>query len=83
MAGIVISGPPLAENAADEQFVHVQLSPAAVTLVTHNLGRRPGAVSLFSPDYGTEYWAYTVQHMDVNSLRISMDTPTPFAALIG
>jgi len=50
--------------------------------IAHNLGYRPAAVSVFSLDFGTQYDEFTVQHLDVNTLRISMDVSATGVALI-
>jgi hypothetical protein len=63
-------------------FEHVQTIAQSVWSVTHNLGFRPPAVSLFSLDYGTEYDEYTVFHVNANQLTISMDNPTAGRALM-
>lgn len=64
----------VAATSAPGAFVHTQLVPQAVITVAHNLGYRP-AVSMFSPDYGTEYAEFATQHLDTSTVRVSMDTP--------
>lgn len=59
-----------------------QTTAAAVTTIVHNLGRYPAGVSLHSLDLTVNYDEYMVQHLDTNTLRISMDTPTEFTALL-
>ena len=64
-------------------FEFVQPTPQAVwPVITHNRGYRPAAVSLFSLDYSTQYDEFTVQHLNVNQLLISMDLPTAGRALM-
>lgn len=64
------------------QYVHTQVLAATVWTIDHNLGRRPAAVALFSADWTTQYSQYLVQHLDENSLRVAMDTPTAGLALV-
>lgn len=45
------------------------------TPITHNFGRFPVAWSLFD-DMGRLCDEYVVQHLDVNTSRVSMDVPT-------
>lgn len=71
-------GPPGAGALRYEQS-----TPAAVWgPIEHGFGRQPAAVSLFSLDFGAQYGEFVVQHLDENTLRISMDTPTAGIALI-
>jgi hypothetical protein len=60
--------------ATDVAYEHVQTMPQSVITVTHDLGFRP-CVTAFSLDYGTQYSEFTTQHMDLNTLRVSMDNP--------
>jgi hypothetical protein len=69
-------------GAGADQYVHSQTLAATVWLIRHNLGRRPAAVSLFSPDWSVQYGQYVVQHLDENTLRVAMDQPIPGIALI-
>lgn len=59
-----------------------QTTAATVWLVDHNLGRYPAAVALFMPDLSEQYREYKIQHLSVNSLRVSMDIPTAGVALL-
>lgn len=61
-------------TSAASGFVHMQLVPQAVITVTHSLGYRP-AVTMFSPDFGVQYAEFATEHIDVNTVRVSMDTP--------
>lgn len=63
-------------------YEFVQVTPQSVWTVTHNLGRRPAGVSVFSMDYATEYDDFAVQHVSANQLLISMDLPTAGRALM-
>ena len=57
-------------------FEYQQLIPQSVwTPIVHNFGRYPVAWSLFD-EAGRLCDEYIVQHLDVNTSRISMDTPT-------
>jgi len=64
------------------QYEHVQSVAQSVWSINHELGLRPSAVSVFSLDYGQQYDEFTVQHVDVNNLLISMDVPTAGRALM-
>lgn len=78
---VVISGPDTGTTGHPVTFV--QATPAAVWgPIVHNFGYRAAAVALFSADYSQQFDEFTVQHLDDNSLRLSMDTPTAGIALI-
>lgn len=62
------SGPGL------QPYEHVQLIPQSVWLVQHNLGRYPVAWSMFN-EQDFEASEYSVQHLDLNTLRVSVDMP--------
>lgn len=64
-------------------FTHTQSSPLATWSVPHLLGRRPSSVSLFSLDFGEQYDEFTIHHVDVDNLLISIDVPSTGVALIG
>lgn len=55
-------------------YTHIQSTPQSVWDVYHALGRYPAAFSLHD-DSDVLCSNYRVQHMDLNSLRVSMDTP--------
>jgi hypothetical protein len=59
-----------------------QIMAAAVWLIDHNLGRYPAAVVLFAPDLSEQYSEYKIQHLSLDSLRVSMDIPTAGVALL-
>lgn len=65
------------------RYTHTQEVPATVWTVNHNLGFRPVAVSMFSSDFGQQWSEFGVQHLDVNSLRITTDIAVAGIALIG
>lgn len=78
-----VAGPPGPPGSAGSGYVrHEQTTPAAVVDIAHNLGRWPGAVTLTSLDGSITYVEYGVQHLDLNTVRISIDTPTAYVALI-
>jgi hypothetical protein len=60
---------------APQAFEFVQTIPQSVWTIAHGLGRYPVAWSLFDVN-GNECGEYVVQHMDVNTSRVSMETPT-------
>jgi hypothetical protein len=55
-------------------YLHVQEIPQAVLTITHQLGYRP-AVTAFSLDYAEQYAEFLTQHLDENTVRVSMDKP--------
>lgn len=61
-------------TSAAYSFVHVQPIPQAVITVAHGLGYRP-SVTMFSPDFGVQYAEFLTEHIDSNTVRVSMDTP--------
>jgi hypothetical protein len=63
-----------AATSAPSGFVHTQLVPQAVVTVTHSLGYRP-AVSMFSLDFSVQYDEFGTEHLDTDTVRVSMDTP--------
>lgn len=75
-------GVPGTAGDATLQHLHTQSTPQAVVTVVHNLGRRPASVTLFSLDFAQNFDAYQITHIDTTSLRISIDTPTAYVALI-
>ena len=64
----------VAATSSPGGIVHMQLVPQSVITVTHNLGYRP-AVSMFSPDFGVQYAEFATEHINVTSVRVSMDAP--------
>jgi hypothetical protein len=77
------SGPPGPPGAASWTHQHTQAIPAAVWgPIAHGLGTKPAAVSLFDATFETQYDEFVVQHLDADTLRIAMDTPTAGVALI-
>lgn len=60
---------------APQAFEYVQPVPQSVWTISHALGRYPVAWSLFDEE-GRECAEYEVQHLDLNTSRVSMDTPT-------
>lgn len=80
------TGPPVRTNWEAVQppegsdgghYTHTQAQPQSVVTIEHGLGFRPAGVSLFSLDYGIEYSGFKVQHLNSNTVRVSMDQPTP------
>lgn len=61
---------------------HTQTVPQATFPVTHGFGREPAAVTLHSLDLSRRYQGFEVAHLDVNTIRISMDKPTACVVLI-
>lgn len=64
------------------QYEHTQPVAQSVWTVNHNLGIKPSAVSVFSLDYGQQYDEFSVQHLNSNSLLVSMDVPIAGRALM-
>lgn len=78
---LVISGPETGDAAASVVFE--QEIPATVWgPIEHNYGRRPAAIALFSQDYSAQFGQFVIQHLDENTLRIAMETPTSGVALV-
>ena len=67
--------------AAPNSHVHMQPVPQAVVTVTHGLGYRP-AVTMFSPDFSVQYVGFAVEHLDINTVRVAMDTPRACALVM-
>lgn len=74
---------PAAPSAASTMgFRHDQTSASAVWTIHHNLGRFPSSVTLHASGLVSDYDEFVVQHLSVNTLRVSMDAPTAGVALI-
>lgn len=58
-----------------QPFEYVQDIPQAVWTIEHGLGRYPVAWSLYDED-GRECSEFEVQHLDLDTSRVSMDVPT-------
>lgn len=78
---IVVPAPGSGGGGGDT-FEFVQATPQAVWAVTHNLGRRPASVSVFSLDFSEQFDEFAVQHVNTNQLLISIDVPTAGRALM-
>lgn len=66
---VQVPGPPGSPGDGTMQFVHDQAIPSTLWTVTHNLGRRPAAVSII--DSGDNEVEGEVQHSGVNELVVS------------
>lgn len=64
-----------AADAAARRYTHVQSAPQTVWTFEHGKGRPPIAWVLRDTD-GTECWGYTVQNLDADTVRVSMEDPT-------
>lgn len=73
-------GLPLAGSNAS--YRHDQSTPSTVWTISHNLGRYPSSVSLHDVGLSVDYDEFIVQHLDLNTLRVSMETPITGVALI-
>ncbi|QZE10450.1 hypothetical protein SEA_SCOOBYDOOBYDOO_104 [Mycobacterium phage ScoobyDoobyDoo] len=63
--------------------VHVQTIPQASTVIRHDHNRAgPVSVTLFSLDGQTEYWNFTMEMLDKNTVRVSADDPIAFIATV-
>lgn len=78
-AGVVVvpvAGPPGPPGDVSGLFYeHVQTLAQSVWTIAHNLGHYPTAWSLFD-NTGRLCDEYEVQHLDLNTSRVSMDVPT-------
>ena len=69
----LLANPP---SGLAEAFTHTQATPATVWgPIAHGFGRRPVAWSLYDTD-DRECGGYEVQHLDLDTCRVSMDVPT-------
>lgn len=68
------TGTGWSSSASAAAFEHVQTVPQAVITVTHGLGYRP-SVTAFALDFSQQFAEFQTQHLDANSLRVSMDSP--------
>ena len=77
VAVLPVAGPPGTSGTSGvEPFEFVQATPAAVWgPIAHGFGRRPVAWSLYDTD-DRECGEYEVQHLDLDTCRVSMDVPT-------
>lgn len=73
---------PAASGGDAPWLKHVQTVPQSVFTVEHDFGREPAAVSLYSLDLARRFEGYDVAHLDLNTIRVSMDVPTACVALI-
>jgi len=62
-------------DVGGESVIHHQAVPQAVWTVEHGMGKYPVAWSLFDTD-GQLCGEYLVEHLDEDTLRVSMDIPT-------
>lgn len=76
---VPVPGPP--GPVGGEAYQFSQDIPATVWTINHNLGRYP-TVQLYTLDLSANYSEYLVQHLDVNNLRISIETPTAGIAFL-
>ena len=79
VAAVGPQGPP---GVAGAYHRHEQAVPASVVSITHNFGRWPSAVTLASLDGSITFSVFGVEMIDVNTVRISIDQPTAYVALI-
>lgn len=63
-------------------FRHEQATPTTVATVEHGFGRWPAAVTLTSLDGSVLYDEFGVQNLDLDTIRITTDTPAAYVALI-
>ncbi len=75
-----VPGPPGA--AGGGAFRWNQTTPATVWTIVHNLGRYPAVATVHSADLSVSYVGFGIQHIDVNTLRLSMDIATAGVALL-
>lgn len=76
-------GPPGPSGSGSGAYLrHEQTSPASVVTIEHNFGRWPAAVMLTSLDGSITFDEFGLQFIDLNTIRISIDQPTAYVALI-
>lgn len=61
---------------------HEQVTPASVVTIEHNFGRWPAAIILTSLDGSIAFTVFGVEMIDLDTIRISIDKPTAYVALI-
>lgn len=83
VAVVPIAGPPgPAGVAGGGYFRHEQTTPAAVVTIEHGFGRWPATVLLTSLDGAVTFSTFGVEMLDLDTVRISIDKPTAYVALI-
>lgn len=63
-------------------FRHEQTIPASVVTIVHDFGRWPAAITLTSLDGSIAFAVFGVEMIDLDTIRISIDQPTAYVALI-
>lgn len=71
------AGPP-----GGAYFRHNQIIPASVVTIEHGFGRWPAAITLTSLDGSIAFAVFGVEMIDLDTIRISIDQPTAYVALI-
>lgn len=75
------AGPEGPAGAAGTAYRHVQGTPASVWTITHNLGYKPGGLTVL--DSAGDTHIGQVEYLDVNNLRISFYVAGQLAAFSG
>lgn len=73
-------GPPGTSSGA--YLRHEQSTPASVVTIVHDFGRWPAAIMLTSLDGSITFTTFGVEFLDLDTIRISIDKPTAYVALI-
>lgn len=80
---VPVAGPPGPPGMAGGAYLrHEQTTPASVVTVEHGFGRWPSSVTLTSLDGSTTFVTFGLEFLDLDTIRISIDQPTAYVALI-
>lgn len=83
---VPIAGPQGAQgpsgSGSGAYLRHEQSSPASVVTIVHDFGRWPSSITLTSIDGSITFAVFGVEMIDLNTIRISIDQPTAYVALI-
>lgn len=83
VAVIPLEGPRGPAGSSGGAYLrHEQTTPASVVTVVHDFGRWPAAIVLTSLDGSITFTTFGVEFLDLNTIRISIDKPTAYVALI-
>jgi hypothetical protein len=80
VAVVPVAGPP--GPAGSGYHRHEQTIPASVVTIEHGFGRWPAAILLTSLDGSVTFTTFGVEMIDLNTIRISIDKPTAYTAMI-
>lgn len=83
VAVVPLEGPRGPAGASGGAYLrHEQTTPASVVTIVHDFGRWPAAITLTSLDGSLTFNVFGVEMIDLDTIRISIDQPTAYVALI-